>query len=334
MRIKTGLAGLALWAGVAAAVAAAPEVLENSLGMKFVRVPAGEFTMGSDATPQDLAQRFPHYDLARLRKIDDEAPAHRVRISRDFYLGQHEVTVGQFRRFVARSGHIPESIADHTGAYGYNRDYDPDKTVRGDAFEGRDPKYSWTNPGFKQGDDEPVVNVSWNDAVAMAKWLSAQETRHYRLPTEAEWEYVCRAGTNTIFPNGDDPAALPEIANTFDADAAVNWPRWQDYALREHDGYAFTAPVGSFAPNGFGVYDMVGNVWEWVSDWYGADSYGHSPPADPQGPPSGSRYVRRGGAWHSWSLYARCGFRNWNPPESRYTLLGIRLLFEVSAGKP
>ena len=335
MMIKMALLGAALWTGVAAANAdaAAPEVLENSLGMKFVRVPAGEFTMGSDATPEDLAQGFPNFDLARLRKIDDEAPAHRVRISRDVYFGQHEVTLGQFRRFVERSGYMAESIADHTGGYGYNRDYDPDKTVRGDAFEGRDPKYSWTNPGFKQGDNEPVVNVSWNDAVAMAKWLSAQEARHYRLPTEAEWEYVCRAGTNTIFPNGDDPAGLPAIANTFDADAAVNWPRWQDYALNAHDGYAFTAPVGHFAPNAFGVYDMLGNVWEWVSDWYGADSYSHSPRADPQGPASGSRYVRRGGAWHSWSLYTRCGFRNWNPPESRYTLLGIRLLFEADASR-
>ena len=336
MKSKPVLFGLALWACalIAQPTSAAPAVLENSLGMKFVRVPAGEFTMGSDATPQDLAARFHNYDLARLTKIDDEAPAHRVRITRDFYLGQHEVTVGQFRRFVARSGYIPESIADHTGAYGYNPDYDPDKTVRGDAFEGRDPKYSWRYPGFKQGDDEPVVNVSWNDAVAMAKWLSAQEERRYRLPTEAEWEYACRAGSNTTFPNGDDPAGLAAIANTFDADAAVNWPRWQAYALPAHDGYPFTSPVGRFAPNAFGVYDMLGNVWEWVSDWYGADTYGHAPLADPHGPPSGVRYVRRGGAWHSWSLYTRCGFRNWNRPESRYTLLGIRLLFEDAERKP
>jgi len=324
-----------LWVGSALLLAgvaqAAPEVVENSLGMKFVRIPAGEFTMGSDATPEDLARRFPDYDLPRLRKIDDEAPAHRVRITRDFYLGQHEVTVAQFRRFIEQSGHVPESIADGTGGYGYNPDYDPDKTERGDAFEGRDPKYSWIDPGFKQGDDEPVVNVSWNDAVAMARWLSTKEGRVYRLPTEAEWEYACRAGSDTTFPNGDDLHGLPAIANTFDADAAVNWPRWREWALEEHDGYAFTSPVGRFAPNAFGVYDMLGNVWEWVGDWYGAETYAHSPLADPQGPRSGLRYVRRGGAWHSWALYARCGFRNWNPPESRYTLLGIRLLFEAPA---
>ena len=311
------------------ALSPATEVVENSLGMKFVRVPAGEFTMGSDATPADLAQRFPQYEPIRLRKIDDESPAHRVRITHDFYLGQHEVTVGQFRRFVAQAAYVPESIADGSGGYGYNRDYDPAKTVRGDAFEGRDPKYSWTNPGFKQGDDEPVVNVTWNDALAMARWLSAQERRRYRLPTEAEWEYACRAGTHSHYSNGDDPQALVQIANTFDADAVVNWPRWQDYALAGHDGFAFTAPVGSFPPNAFGLQDMIGNVWEWVSDWYGADTYGNSPPADPQGPTSGVRHVRRGGAWHSWALYARCGFRNWNPPQARYTLLGMRLLFEA-----
>jgi sulfatase modifying factor 1 len=332
MRVKMSWArraALLLFLLAASVARAAPEVVENSLGMKFVRIPAGEFTMGSDATPDDLARHFPAYGKQRLGKIDDEAPAHRVRISRPFYLGQHEVTVGQFRRYIEQSGHVPESIADRTGGYGYNPDYDPDKTVRGDAFEGRDPKYSWTNPGFKQGDDEPVVNVSWNDAVAMARWLSVKEGRHYRLPTEAEWEYACRAGSNTTFPNGDDPQGLLAIANTFDADAAVNWPRWQEWALPGHDGYAFTSPVGRFAPNAFGVYDMLGNVWEWVGDWYGADTYARSPAADPSGPPSGTRYVRRGGAWHSWSLYARCGFRNWNPPESRYTLLGMRLVFEA-----
>ncbi len=333
MNVKNLLATLwvGAWMLAVSSAHAAADVLENSLGMKFVRVPAGEFTMGSDATPEDLAKQFPKYDLPRLRKIDDEAPAHRVRITRDFYLAQHEVTVGQFRRFVERSGHVPESIADHTGGYGYNPAYDPDKTVRGDAFEGRDPKYSWTDPGFKQGEDEPVVNVSWNDAVALARWLSVQEGRHYRLPSEAEWEYACRAGSDTTYPNGEDPRGLLAIANTFDADAAVNWPRWQSYALEGHDGYAFTSPVGHFAPNAFGVYDMLGNVWEWVSDWYGADTYAQSPLEDPQGPPSGTRYVRRGGAWHSWSLYARCGFRNWNTPQSRYTLLGIRLLFEAAA---
>lgn len=119
--------------------------------------------------------------------------------------GSLEVSVGQFRKFLKASGYIAEPVADGTGAYGYNTDYDAVKSVSGDAFERRDPKYSWRNPGFVQGDDHPVLNITWNDAVAMAKWLSEKEGVKYRLTTEAEWEYACRAGTRTRYANGDDP---------------------------------------------------------------------------------------------------------------------------------
>jgi formylglycine-generating enzyme required for sulfatase activity len=287
--------------------------------------------MGSDEAPESLARAFPQYDTERFHKLDDEAPVHRVRNTRDFHLGQHEVTVGQFRRFVEASGYIPESIADGTGGYGFNPAYDPAQTVRGDAFEGRDPKYSWRNPGFAQGDGHPVVNVTWNDAVALSRWLSQKEGVTYRLPTEAEWEYACRAGTRTRYATGDDPAGLAHSANVFDADAAVNWPKWQSVALSAHDGYAFTAPVGSFAPNGFGLHDMHGNVWEWVSDWHADDTYANSPLDNPQGPATGEVKVRRGGSWHTWPFYARCAFRNWNTPQTRYTLVGFRLVREVDA---
>jgi sulfatase modifying factor 1 len=299
--------------------------------MQFVLVPAGEFTMGSDEPPESLARDFPGHERARLLDLADEAPAHRVRITRPFYLGRHEVTFGQFRRFLVLSGYVPESIADGTGAYGYNRSYDPSTSARGDAFEGRDPKYSWSNPGFAQGEDHPVVNVTWNDAAALARWLSEVEGRSYRLPTEAEWEYACRAGSRTRYHSGEDPASLARVANVFDRDSAKDWPRWQAFALGTQDGFAFTAPVGSFAPNAFGLHDMHGNVWEWVADWYAADWYARSPVDDPQGPDSGGRRVRRGGSWHTWPLYARASFRNWNTPETRYVLVGIRLLREVDA---
>ncbi len=308
-----------------------PQVIENSLGMKFVRVPAGEFLMGSDESPDALAQDYPRYERKRFVELFDEAPVHRVRITRPFFLGQYEVTVGQFRKFVEASGYTPESIADGTGGYGYNADYDPAKTRRGDAFEGRSPKYSWHNPGFAQDDTHPVLNVTWNDAVALTKWLSQQEGKTYRLPTEAEWEYACRAGSHSRYPNGNDPQALLQIANTFDADTAKNWPRWQPYALEGHDGYPFTAPVGSFKANAMGLYDMLGNAWEWVADWYDEAYYAHSPANDPPGPADGSVRVRRGGSWHTWALYARCSYRNWNSPQTRYTLVGMRLLREVDA---
>jgi sulfatase modifying factor 1 len=301
--------------------------------MRFVKVPAGTFFMGSEEAPDSLAKDFPQYEASRFEILSDEAPVHSVRISRPFYLGQHEVTVGQFRTFLAASGYTPESIADRTGGYGYSRDYDPATSTRRDSFEGRSLKYSWGNPGFEQANDHPVVNVTWNDAVAMAAWLSRKEGRTYRLPTEAEWEYGCRAGTRSRYHSGDDPASLLGVANTFDADSAVHWPQWRDRATAGHDGHAFTAPVGQFKPNAFGLYDMHGNVWEWVADWYDEAYYASSPEEDPTGPPTGEVRVRRGGSWHTWPFYARSSYRNWNTPRTRYPLVGFRLLLEVSASE-
>jgi formylglycine-generating enzyme required for sulfatase activity len=243
-------------------------------------------------------------------------------------MGQHEVTVGQFRQFVEASGYVPESIADGTGGYGWRAGYDPTTTKRGEAFEGRDPRYSWRNPGFLQDDDHPVVNVTWNDAQALAAWLSQTERRRYRLPTEAQWEYACRAGSRTRYSAGDDPALLARAGNLFDASSARYWPQWLPMALSADDTFAFTAPVGSFAPNAWGLYDMHGNAWEWVADWYGEDYYARSPIDDPQGPAEGNVRVRRGGSWHTWGLYARSSYRNWNAPDTRYTLVGVRLVRE------
>ncbi|MDD2544802.1 MAG: formylglycine-generating enzyme family protein [Burkholderiaceae bacterium] len=312
-----------------AAPRAAAAVWVNSLGMPFVRVPAGRFLRGSSEPAERLAQAYPQLERGRLDDLADEAPVRTVRITRPFYLGQTEVTVGQFRRFVQASGYRAESEADGTGGYGYNPAYDPAQSARGDAFEGRDARYSWRNPGFAQGEDHPVLNLTWHDAQALAAWLSATEGQRYRLPTEAEWEYACRAGTSTRYPHGDDPAPLAQHANVFDQDAAPYWPRWQAQAAPGHDGHAFTAPVGSHAANAWGLHDMVGNAWEWVSDWYGEDSYAHAPRDDPQGPATGQVRVRRGGSWHTWPFYARCAFRNWNTPQTRYTLVGLRLVREV-----
>lgn len=303
-------------------------VVENSLGMKFVLVPAGEFRMGNDASPDSLAQTFPQYDVERFAKLGDESPSHKVAISKPFFLGQHEVTVGQFRKFLELSGYRPEAEADGTGGYGFNPDYDPATSRRRDAFEGRDPRYSWRNPGFAQTDEHPVLNVTWNDAVAMVNWLSEREGIRYRLPAEAEWEYACRAGSQTHFHNGNSPENLHLIANTFDQMTASHWPQWSGYASNP-DGYTFTAPVGRLAPNAFGLHDMLGNAWEWVADWYGEHYYQTSPAIDPPGPSTGQVRVRRGGSWHTWPLYARCSFRNWNTPQTRYTLVGMRLLREA-----
>lgn len=315
----------------AANTSTASPVIENMLGMKFVLLPSGDFLMGSDESEENLAKDFPLLESKRFAELVDESPVHKVRITRPFYLGQHEVTVIEFRRFVEASGYQPEAEADGTGGYGFNRTYDPEKSERGDAFEGRNRLYSWKNPGFSQGDNHPVVNVTWNDALAMSKWLSEKEGVRYRLPTEAEWEYAARAGTRTRYYSGNDVLSLLRVANLFDADAGKNWPRWQSYALEGHDGFEFTASVGSFSPNAFGLYDMHGNVWEWCADWYDETYYARSPLNDPAGPEAGAVRVRRGGSWHTWPFYVRSSYRNWNASSTRYTLVGIRLLREVSA---
>src|SRR6478609_2569645 len=130
--------------------ASAAEIERNSLGMPFVRLPAGEFLMGSDENPAALTKAYPALPQERFDKLGDEGPVHRVRITKPFWMGQTEVTVGEFRRFLQASGHVPESEADGTGGYGYRADYDPRTTQRGDAFEGRARRYSWRNPGFPQ----------------------------------------------------------------------------------------------------------------------------------------------------------------------------------------
>jgi sulfatase modifying factor 1 len=265
-----------------------------------------------------------------LDELSDEMPLHRVKISRAFDLGKTEVTRAQFEKFLSLSGYIPESIRDKTGGYGYSVSHDRHRPEKADAFAGRDPAYSWKTPGFDQADHHPVVNVTWHDAMAMANWLTQKEGVTYRLPTEAEWEYACKAGTQTRYPHGNDPQSLTKWANLFDASATPHWQRWQDKALPGNDGYAFTSPVASFPPNAFGLHDMVGNAWEWVSDHYEESYYKTSPATDPLGPDARHLKVRRGGSWHTWPIYARCSYRNINAPDSRYTLLGMRLLREVA----
>ncbi len=158
-----------------------PKPITNSIGMKLVLIPAGTFLMGSPDEDKDAR--------------GDETPPHPVRITRPFYLGATEVTRGQFRRFVDDAGYQTEAEKDGKGGLGWN-----EETKK---FE-QNPRYTWQNPGFEQTDEHPVVNVTWNDAVAFAQWLSRKEGKTYRLPTEAEWEYACRAGTTTRFSNGDD----------------------------------------------------------------------------------------------------------------------------------
>ena len=263
--------------------------ITNSIGMKLTLVPSGEFMMGSKQSAEETAAFFnktyggKSLDAYLFLK---EHPQHRVRITKPFYLGTYHVTRGQFRQFVADTGYkTAAETGERPGAFGW----DPDK--KGFGFNA---KYSWRNAGFEQTDEHPVVNVSWNDAAAFCEWLSRKERKTYRLPTEAEWEYACRAGTTTRYYSGDDPETLAKVANVADATFKARFPN-SEYAMKASDGYVFTAPVGSFAPNVFGLHDMHGNTWQWCSDWFGY--YSPCPANDPTGPGKGDRHVLRGGAW-------------------------------------
>ena len=155
-----------------------------------------------------------------------------------------------------------------------------------------------------------MVNVSWNDAVAFCKWLSRKEGKNYRLPTEAEWEYACRAGTTTRYYSGDDPETLAKVANVGDATAKAKYPTWK-WTIKASDGYVFTAPVGQFKPNAFGLYDMHGNAWEWCSDWYYVGYYRNSPVDDPPVANTLDLRVLRGGSFGEWPGGSRSANRHW-----------------------
>ena len=318
-------AGLVLLKPRQAPAAAGREEAVNSIGMRLVRIPAGELLMGATEPAEEVLRAF----AAHKRKAEDfkeEYPRHRVRITRPFFLGKFEVTVGQFRRFVKETGYRTEPETDGQGGWGFNPQIH--------KCEGRKPHFNWRNTGFPQSDDHPVVNVTWNDSVKFCEWLSRKEGVTYRLPTEAEWEYACRAGTTTRYHNGDDPALLPEVGRVGDPKGYTRFPHIQDTIIAEPHPDSFTVPVGRYKPNTFGLYDMHGNVWEWCSDWYDDDYYGVSPVDDPKGPPKSNIRVRRGGGWNTFPIWVRAAFRNYNTPGSRLCNLGLRVVREIPISGP
>jgi serine/threonine protein kinase/formylglycine-generating enzyme required for sulfatase activity len=241
----------------------APVETTNSIGIKLELVPPGEFAMG------------PY-------------PGHHVRITHPCYFGVYEVTRGQFAQFVAATGFSTLAERSRGGSHLENAEM----PTKWDA----EKKYTWREPGFPQEDDHPVVEITWLDATTFCEWLSQKEGKKYRLPTEAEWEYACRAGTMSRFYNGDDPEDATQIGNVADATAKAVFPRWGE-SVKSSDGFVYTSPVGHFRPNNFGLYDMLGNAAEWCSDRHAADYYEHSPTDDPPGPTEGDARVGRGGGF-------------------------------------
>ena len=258
----------------------------------MVLIEGGEFMMGTDD------RRYPY-----------EGPAHRVSLD-SFYLDKYEVTNGQYAAFADATGFVTESER-----LGWSGVFDPRSNgwTKGDGADWRHPH----GPGSSYTDmlDFPVVHLSWEDAAAYCEWRGA------RLPTEAEFEYAARGGlAGAIYAWGDEltPGGVHQ-ANLWQG----HFPD-QDRTL---DGFGSHGPVGAFPPNGYGVYDMTGNVWEWVADWYAPDYFAQSPTHNPQGPRNGTQKVQRGGSWLCSENYCqgyRVAARMMTDPDSGLNNLGFR----------
>ena len=267
--------------------------LGGGVKMEFVYITHGRFTMGYAFGPNELPPRAKDKDAFRARH-----KPHEVEITKEFCLGVHEVTVGQFKQFVEETGY--ETSAEGSAKRPFARN------EKGERLRGH---WTWRSPGFTQTDRHPVCFVSWFDAQKFVEWLSSRTGRAFRLPTEAEWEYACRAGAGTAYPWGATPKGFSRYANASDA-ALKDRILSRAAQASEVDGYVFTAPVGSFSPNAWGLYDMVGNVAEWCEDAYDLDFYAKSPKRDPKlGDPRAARRVFRGMSWldklQAWNVAIR-----------------------------
>jgi formylglycine-generating enzyme required for sulfatase activity len=278
---------------------------------EMVLIPHGSFTMG--VPPGELPDAPPEYH-------GQSSPRHSVTILRDFYLGKYDVTKAEFAAFVAKTGLRPAGACWA---------HEPDKTGTFSWLER--PDSDWRNPGFAQTDNDPVVCETAIEAEGFAAWLSQETGKPYRLPSEADWEYAVRAGTTTARFWGDGLDSACRYANVADATLKQTVgaaPGRQFFPC--DDKFAFTAPVGSFASNGFGLYDMLGNVWQWTADpWH--DNYRGAPDDGSAWTTGGHDAARvlRGGAWSSYPWYVRAGTRSYGPAGFRSNFYGFRLARDV-----
>lgn len=259
----------------------------NSLNMEFVHIKPGTFLMGSP-------------DSEKGRENDETQ--HKVTLKNGFYMQTTEVTKGQWRAFINATGYKSEAETKG-GAYVWENS----NWVKKEGFY-------WDNPGFKQTDSHPVTCVSWNDAQKFIEWISQKEKQTYRLPTEAEWEYACRAGTKT-------PFAFGNCLSSDQANYAGNYP-YADCPKGEYRQK--TTPHDTFQPNDWGLYDMHGNVWEWCEDWYG--DYPTGSVTDPKGASTGEGRVLRGGSWDFFARNCRSADRDRYDPSGRLSNVGFRLV--------
>ena len=258
----------------------------------MVSIPHGRYQRGIPLNETRTEGAPPEYD-------EPARPVHRVVVRHDFYMAKHHTTVGDFRAFVARTHY--------------------------------DAGACWKNPfpDRPQSDTDPVVCVDYAAAEAFARWIGSQTKAHYRLPSEAEWEYAARAGTTASRYWGDNRADACGNANAADRSLARkdhDNPNDPVVFFPCDDGYAYTAPAGSFAPNGFGLHDMLGNAWQWTRDCWNPH-YGKTPATD-SAATKGDCDQRpiRGGSWSNMPITVRSGVRVGVGKSTQVPLIGFRLV--------
>jgi formylglycine-generating enzyme required for sulfatase activity/serine/threonine protein kinase len=283
---------------------------------KIVLIPPGEFEMGTpkatlEMQTVDFTKKFKEKKLPAQygANLKSESPRHTVRITRPFYLGECEVTVAQFTKFVASESYVTIPEKTKKGGTG----------IENGANAGRKMEFTWKNTGFKLSPDHPVCNITWKDAEAYCAWLSKRTKQTCRLPTEAEWEYACRAGTTTLWSFADD---LKEVK--------PSEHMWYQPAGKATGAFG-THMVGKKKANPFGLFDMHGNVEEMCKDHWAAGYYDNSPPEDPHGADAARspQRVARGGSFLEIPFLCRSAMRNPLDPAMGYVQVGFRVLCEV-----
>lgn len=273
---------------------------------EMVVVPGGTFEMGS--TPEEAREEGVRERFTKL-----ERPRHKVTIKGPFAIGRFEVTRGQFAAFAAGIGAVPDK--------GCNVLSSEKKWVI-------DDKRSWRDPGFEQTENSPVVCVNWADAKAYVKWLAAKTGKGYRLASESEWEFAARGGEEKPRFWGGGMEKACDYANLYDSKAHKAYAIDQE-PLKCGDGFAETAPVGSFKANKFGLQDMIGNVWEWLEDCWVRGYEGAPDDGRPWLSGSCGKRSLRGGSWNSEHRNARSAGRGGNRPESRDYDNGFRVVRDL-----
>lgn len=277
----------------------------------FVRITGGQFNMGCSSGDKNC-ESF-------------EKPSRSVTVS-DFGMTNTEITVGQFRSFVDATGYRTDAERNSGGFKGCYIWSESSGITRSSAGWNWRESRSWKNPGYKQNNNYPVSCVSWNDAQQYASWLSQQSGKLYRLPTEAEWEFAARAGRQSRFPfEGDNSSTLCKYANVADRSKSPNNSDWDDQVACS-DRHWFAAPVASYRPNTLGLYDLLGNLREWVEDSWSNSYRGAAADGSAFSDTKSKDKVLRGGAWDSPSKGQRVSVRSLGPKSSRAAMIGFRLV--------